>query len=115
MKYVIIGGGIAGATLAILLQRKGFEVVVAERIPLMLSSIPTALGLIQSGQLRAIAVSALERSLRSRNRLLEEQRPDTHWLDAIEHETAELAVAVAAGRREVIRGDSWRRSQAVSG
>jgi tripartite-type tricarboxylate transporter receptor subunit TctC len=36
--------------------------VVAERIPLMLSSIPTALGLIQSGQLRAIAVSALERS-----------------------------------------------------
>jgi len=31
MKYVIIGGGIAGATLAILLQRKGFEVVVAER------------------------------------------------------------------------------------
>jgi tripartite-type tricarboxylate transporter receptor subunit TctC len=36
--------------------------VVAGRIPLMLSSIPTALGLIQSGQLRAIAVSALERS-----------------------------------------------------
>lgn len=36
--------------------------VVAGRIPLMLSSIPTALGLIQSGQLRAIAVSALARS-----------------------------------------------------
>jgi tripartite-type tricarboxylate transporter receptor subunit TctC len=36
--------------------------VVAGRIPLMLSSIPTALGLIQSGQLRAIAVSALVRS-----------------------------------------------------
>ena len=36
--------------------------VVAGRIPLMLSSIPTALGVIQSGQLRAIAVSALERS-----------------------------------------------------
>src|SRR5258708_28598069 len=31
MKYVIIGGGIAGTTLAILLQRKGYEVVVAER------------------------------------------------------------------------------------
>ena len=29
-------------------------------------------------------VSALDRSLRSRNRLLEEQRPDSHWLDAIE-------------------------------
>jgi tripartite-type tricarboxylate transporter receptor subunit TctC len=36
--------------------------VAAGRIPLMLSSIPTSLGLIQSGQLRAIAVSALERS-----------------------------------------------------
>jgi tripartite-type tricarboxylate transporter receptor subunit TctC len=36
--------------------------VVAGRIPLMLSSIPTALGLIQTGQLRAIAVSALARS-----------------------------------------------------
>ena len=33
-------------------------------------------------------VSALERSLRSRNRLLEDARPDPHWLDAIEHETA---------------------------
>ena len=41
-------------------------------------------------------VSALERSLRSRNRLLEDARPDPHWLDAVEHETAELAVAVAA-------------------
>jgi DNA replication and repair protein RecF len=48
-------------------------------------------------------VSALERSLRSRNRLLEEPRPDQHWLDAIEHETAELAVAVAAGRSETVQ------------
>src|SRR3954471_10127762 len=48
-------------------------------------------------------VSALERSLRSRNRLLEEARPDSHWLDAIEHETAELAVAVAAGRSETVQ------------
>jgi DNA replication and repair protein RecF len=47
-------------------------------------------------------VSALERALRSRNRLLEEARPDTHWLDAIEHETAELAVAVAALRAETV-------------
>jgi DNA replication and repair protein RecF len=47
--------------------------------------------------------SALERSLRSRNRLLEEPRPDQHWLDAIEHETAELAVAVAAGRSETVQ------------
>jgi DNA replication and repair protein RecF len=45
-------------------------------------------------------VNALERALRSRNRLLEEPRPDPHWLDAVEHETAELAVAVAAARAE---------------
>ncbi|RJF74837.1 DNA replication/repair protein RecF [Rhodopseudomonas palustris] len=44
-------------------------------------------------------VSALDRSLRSRNRLLEDYRnADSHWLDAIERETAELAVAVAAMR-----------------
>src|SRR5580698_6073392 len=48
-------------------------------------------------------VNALERSLRSRNRLLEETRPDTHWLDAVEHETAELAVAVAGQRVETVR------------
>jgi len=48
-------------------------------------------------------VSALERSLRARNRLLEDPRPDTHWLDALEHETAELAVAVAAQRAETVR------------
>src|SRR3989440_2557802 len=47
-------------------------------------------------------VNALERALRSRNRLLEEARPDPHWLDAIEHETAELAVAVAALRTETV-------------
>jgi DNA replication and repair protein RecF len=47
-------------------------------------------------------VSALERSLRSRNRLLEMPRPDPHWLDAVEHETAELAVAVAALRAETV-------------
>jgi DNA replication and repair protein RecF len=44
-------------------------------------------------------VAALDRSLRSRNRLLEDIRnADSHWLDAIERETAELAVAVAATR-----------------
>jgi DNA replication and repair protein RecF len=48
-------------------------------------------------------VAALERSLRSRNRLLEEKNPDAHWLDAVERETAELAVAVAAARVETVR------------
>ncbi len=48
-------------------------------------------------------VNALERSLRSRNRLLEDPRPDPHWLDAVEHETAELAVAVAGLRVETMQ------------
>ena len=47
-------------------------------------------------------VSALERALRSRNRLLEQPRPDEHWLVAIELETAELAVAVAAARSQTV-------------
>jgi DNA replication and repair protein RecF len=47
-------------------------------------------------------VSALERALRSRNRLLEDANADAHWLDAIERETAELAVAVAAVRVESV-------------
>jgi DNA replication and repair protein RecF len=47
-------------------------------------------------------VNALERALRSRNRLLEDPRPDPHWLDAVEHETAEVAVAVAAARAETV-------------
>jgi DNA replication and repair protein RecF len=50
----------------------------------------------------ASRVNALERALRSRNRLLAEPRPDPHWLDAVEHETAELAVAVAAVRAETV-------------
>ena len=47
-------------------------------------------------------VSALERSLSSRNRLLENPQSDPRWLDSIEHETAEVAVAVAAARAETV-------------
>jgi len=47
-------------------------------------------------------VSALERSLRSRNRLLEVRNYDDHWCGAIERETAELAVAVAATRSQTL-------------
>lgn len=47
-------------------------------------------------------VNALEKALRARNRLLEELRPDARWLDAAEHELAEVAVAVAAARRETV-------------
>lgn len=60
-------------------------------------------------------VSALERSLRSRNRLLEERNPDAHWLDAVERETAELAVAIAALRAEtVLRLQGVLRDDAAS-
>jgi DNA replication and repair protein RecF len=47
-------------------------------------------------------VSSLERSLRSRNRLLEMRNTDDHWCNAIEYETAELAVAVAAMRAQTV-------------
>lgn len=47
-------------------------------------------------------VSGLERALRSRNRLLEDERADPSWLDAIEREVAETGVAVAAARRETV-------------
>src|SRR6201986_3426261 len=46
--------------------------------------------------------SALDRSLRSCNRLLEVRNFDDHWCDAIERETAELAVAVAATRGQTL-------------
>lgn len=48
------------------------------------------------------AVSALERALRSRNRLLEDPYSDAGWLDATEREVAELGVAVAAARLETV-------------
>ncbi|HVX78746.1 MAG TPA: DNA replication/repair protein RecF [Bradyrhizobium sp.] len=47
-------------------------------------------------------VSALDRALRSRNRLLEVRNFDDHWCDAIEREAAELAVAVAATRGQTL-------------
>lgn len=47
-------------------------------------------------------VGGLERALRSRNRVLEESPGDMLWLDALEREVAELAVAVAAARRETV-------------
>src|SRR5690349_9554250 len=57
-------------------------------------------------------VAALERALRSRNRLLEEANSDAHWLDAIEHETAEVALAVAAARAETVTRLSGALAQA---
>lgn len=48
-------------------------------------------------------VSALERALRSRNRLLEDSLPNLNWLQAVEKEVAELGVAVAAARFETVQ------------
>lgn len=45
-------------------------------------------------------VNAFEKATRGRNKLLAEPRHDARWLDAIETEMAELAVAIAAARRE---------------
>jgi DNA replication and repair protein RecF len=47
-------------------------------------------------------VNALERALRNRNRLLEENGAQERWLDAAEREVAELGVAVAAARQQAI-------------
>jgi len=45
-------------------------------------------------------VNAFDKAMRGRNKLLAEGTPDRAWLDAIENEMAELAVAIAAARRE---------------
>lgn len=48
-------------------------------------------------------VVGMERAMRQRNRILESgARADGAWLDAVEREVAELAVAVAAARTETI-------------
>lgn len=63
----------------------------------------------------ASRANAYELALRHRNRLLEDERTDPHWLDAIEREIAELGVAVAAARREtVLRLDSLGQSEAAA-
>lgn len=48
--------------------------------------------------LHSARVTALEKLLRSRNKLLCEARPDEKWLNAVEHELAEAAIAVSAAR-----------------
>ncbi|KXF79026.1 recombinase RecF [Paramesorhizobium deserti] len=44
-----------------------------------------------------------EKAMRSRNRLLAEERNDARWLDAIEAQMAELGTAIAAARAEMMR------------
>ncbi len=43
-----------------------------------------------------------EKSMRARNRLFEEGRDDPRWFDAIEAQMAELGVAIAAARAELV-------------
>jgi DNA replication and repair protein RecF len=47
-------------------------------------------------------VSALERALRSRNKLLENAQFDANWASSIEREIAEIGVCVAAARAETV-------------
>jgi len=50
----------------------------------------------------ASRVNAFEKAMRGRNRLLEDHQSQSSWIDAIEQQMAELAVAVAAARRELV-------------
>jgi DNA replication and repair protein RecF len=50
----------------------------------------------------AASVSAYQRALRERNRLLRDGAGDGVWLSALEADMAEAGVAVAAGRRHVV-------------
>jgi DNA replication and repair protein RecF len=45
---------------------------------------------------------AFDQALTQRNRLLEDLRADAAWLDGVEQQVAELGVAVAAARREIV-------------
>ncbi|OLP52640.1 DNA replication/repair protein RecF [Rhizobium rhizosphaerae] len=46
--------------------------------------------------------SDYERAMRSRNKLLSDPRPDPQWLSALERQMAELGIAMAIARREMI-------------
>lgn len=47
-------------------------------------------------------VADFEKAMRARNKLLSEDYPDGQWLDAVESQLAELAVAVASARHELV-------------
>jgi DNA replication and repair protein RecF len=51
----------------------------------------------------ASRVSAFDRALRSRNKLLEASSLNAQWLSALETQIAELGTAIAAARRECVR------------
>ena len=47
-------------------------------------------------------VSRFEKSMRARNKLLNDEAPDAAWLDAVEVQMAEYGVAIAAARVELV-------------
>ena len=47
-------------------------------------------------------VADFEKAMRARNKLLSEDTPDSQWLDATEVQLAELAIAVAFARHELV-------------
>lgn len=47
-------------------------------------------------------VSSYERTMRNRNKLLKDEYPDQTWLDALEIQLAEIAVAIAFARVELV-------------
>ena len=47
-------------------------------------------------------VGNYEKAMRARNKLLNEEYPDGSWLDATETQLAELAVAIASARQELV-------------
>lgn len=51
----------------------------------------------------AARATSFETALRQRNRLLEDHATSARWLDAIEHEIAELGIALAAARLETVQ------------
>lgn len=50
----------------------------------------------------AARVGDFDKAMRQRNRLLEDQRPDGRWLDGVEQQMAEIAVAVAIARSQAV-------------
>lgn len=50
----------------------------------------------------ASRVLSFEKAMRERNRLLEQPNPDAKWLEVLEKQMAEVAIAIAAARREAV-------------
>jgi DNA replication and repair protein RecF len=63
----------------------------------------------------AVHASRYEATMRARNKLLGEERPDADWLHALEARMAEHGVALASARAETVSALSERLAQAPEG